>query len=141
MHVNMETTTIAMEEKRIPPLLKAFGKNMIPVPTKALSSVKKALICPASPGFLAFELLRRRRRGVLSPPAAWASSSSPDSTAMSSSDSYRSSPAKPPYRSRNATKFLVTGAVTLSSRPRCCWINWRRNPPGARCSTAENVPL
>ena len=44
MHVNMETETNVMEENRIPPLLKAFGKNMIPVPTNAFRSVKKDLI-------------------------------------------------------------------------------------------------
>jgi hypothetical protein len=35
-----ETATKVIEENNIPPLLKAFGKNIIPMPMKALSKAK-----------------------------------------------------------------------------------------------------
>lgn len=59
MQDRSETITKVIEENNIPPLLKAFGKNIIPVPMKALSNVKNDFVVEIPPGFFA---LRRRCR-------------------------------------------------------------------------------
>lgn len=110
------------------------GRNMMPVPTNALSNVKKAFVVPASPAFVARELFRCPRSGRLEPCCSSRSSTSRGSSTSvseSSSGSNKSSPAKPPYRSRKETKFPVTGAVTLWNRRFCLCRNSRLMPPGA----------
>lgn len=67
MQERREMTIRVMEENRRPPLLKALGRNMIPVPTKALIRVKKDFTSPASPFLVAFEDFLRPRSGLLSP--------------------------------------------------------------------------
>jgi hypothetical protein len=117
-HDTNETVTKVIEENTSPPLLKAFGRNIMPVPMKALSRVKNDLVVDASPGFFVrLELFRCPRRGLVSP--GLRDSSSSVSIADSSSDSAKSSPAKLPYRSKNPTKFFVTGLVALYKR--LCW--------------------
>jgi hypothetical protein len=56
-----------IEENNIPPLLKAFGKNIIPVPMKALSNVKNDFVVEASPRFFVLrEILQRPGSGLAS---------------------------------------------------------------------------
>lgn len=135
MHEATATTSMVIEEKTIPPLLNAFGKNMIPVPTNALIKVKKVFTVPASPFLTAREDFRVPSSGRLSPALSGCPSSS--SSSSSSSESPRSSPAKFPYRSRNSMKFLVPGTVvTLDARPIFRRMCSRRKPPGCVWSEA-----
>jgi hypothetical protein len=64
MQDRSETVTKVIEENNIPPLLKAFGKNIIPVPMKALSKVKNDFVVDASPWLL-------RSSGILAAPQKW----------------------------------------------------------------------
>lgn len=109
-----------IEENSMPPFRNALGRNMIPVPMKALRRVKNDLVRLASPALMGGRrvVLRRPSSGLRSVGcvSASVSASASLSTKDSSSDSLRFSPAKLPYNSRKETKFFVTGLVTFCSR-------------------------
>ena len=93
-----EIMTNVTREKANPPFLNAFGRNSTPVPMNDLIKRKNVLVKLAFPGLLALVDFRLPSRGLLSPspsPEINRSSSSL-STAVSSSDSARSSPANEP---------------------------------------------